>query len=104
MAANRWAHLALSLTLLVGVGAISACGSSSTPASSPTINTASKETFRDSIIGLPVDDAKRAVEAAGYTWRIGTIDGQPQPVTMDYRDDRLTFTVDGGVVTDASWG
>ena len=104
MAANRWANLALSLTLLAGAGALGACGSSSTPDSSPTINTSTKETFRDSIVGLDVDDAKRAVESAGYTWRIGTIDGQPQPVTMDYRDDRLTFTVDGGVVTDATWG
>lgn len=104
MAANRWAHLALSLTLLVGASALSACGSSSTPASSPSINSSSKETFRDSIVGLDVDDAKQAVDAAGYTWRIGTVDGQPQPVTMDYREDRLTFTVDGGVVTDAVWG
>jgi hypothetical protein len=65
-----------------------------------------REEFRLSFIGgdLSVEKAGSAVEKAGYTWRIGEIDGEPQAVTMDYREDRLTFTVEGGMVTDASWG
>lgn len=53
---------------------------------------------------LPQDEATARIEEAGYTWRLGTIDGEPQAVTMDYRIDRLTLTVDDGLVTDATWG
>ena len=65
-----------------------------------------REEFRLSLIGgdLSVEKAGSEVEKAGYAWRIGEIDGEPQAVTMDYREDRLTFTVEGGMVTDASWG
>ena len=44
------------------------------------------------------------IEDAGYDWRIGVIDGEPQAVTMDYRIDRLTLTIDDGLVTDGMWG
>ena len=53
---------------------------------------------------LPQDEATTRIEEAGYAWRLGTIDGEPQAVTMDYRIDRLTLTVDDGLVTDATWG
>ena len=36
--------------------------------------------------------------------RTGTIDGQPQPVTMDYRWDRFTVSLVGGVVTGCTYG
>lgn len=53
---------------------------------------------------LPQDEATERIEQAGYIWRLGTIDGEPQAVTMDYRLDRLTLTVDNGLVTDGAWG
>lgn len=53
---------------------------------------------------LPQDEATARIEEAGYVWRLGTIDGEPQAVTMDYRTDRLTLTTDNGLVTDATWG
>ena len=53
---------------------------------------------------LPQDEATAKIEEAGYDWRIGVIDGEPQAVTMDYRIDRLTLTVDDGLVTDGMWG
>jgi hypothetical protein len=53
---------------------------------------------------LPQDEATARIEDAGYVWRLGTIDGEPQAVTMDYRTDRLTLTTDDGLVTDATWG
>ncbi len=64
------------------------------------------EEFRMSLIGegLTVEKAGEESERAGYSWRVGEIDGEPQAVTMDYREDRLTFTVEGGIVTDAVWG
>lgn len=62
--------------------------------------------FLDELIAepMPQDEATAAIEQAGYVWRLGTIDGEPQAVTMDYRTDRLTLTVDDGLVTDGSWG
>ncbi|MGA0209778.1 MAG: hypothetical protein ACO3YU_05920 [Candidatus Nanopelagicales bacterium] len=53
---------------------------------------------------LPEDEAAARIEEAGYTWRLGTIDGEPQAVTMDYRIDRLTLTTQDGLVIDATWG
>lgn len=53
---------------------------------------------------LPQDEATARIEEAGYTWRLGTIDGEPQAVTMDYRIDRLTLTTQDGLVIDAVWG
>lgn len=62
--------------------------------------------FLDELIAepMPQDEATAAIEEAGYVWRLGTIDGEPQAVTMDYRIDRLTLTVDDGLVIDGSWG
>ena len=95
---------------LAGVG-LAACSSSEPTESAPTsdvINevTPEQETFRTDLIsaGLPQDEAAALIEQNGYTWRLGTIDGEPQAVTMDYRLDRLTLTVDDGIVTDAIWG
>ena len=65
-----------------------------------------REEFRMSLIGegLLVEEAGAEAELAGYSWRVGEIDGEPQALTMDYREDRLTFSVEGGIVTDAVWG
>lgn len=42
--------------------------------------------------------AEAYAQQNGYTTRIGTVDGVPQAVTMDYRPDRLTLSTQGGVV------
>jgi len=62
--------------------------------------------FLDELIAepMPQDEATAMIEQADYVWRLGTIDGQPQAVTMDYRNDRLTLTVQDGLVTDGMWG
>lgn len=64
------------------------------------------EEFRLSLIAdlLPEAEAGARVEESGYIWRVGEIDGEPQMLTKDYREDRLTFTVENGIVTDAVWG
>ena len=108
----------LSATLLVGCG--DAGEQSSGPTSSPMgtdeqpgadepMNpdiTPEQVAFVDELLAtpLPQDDATGRIEAAGYTWRLGTIDGEPQAVTMDYRTDRLTLTTQDGLVIDATWG
>jgi hypothetical protein len=54
--------------------------------------------------GLSPGDATTLAEQNGYVARVGTIDGEPQAVTMDYRLDRFTFEVAEGVVVDCQYG
>jgi len=53
---------------------------------------------------MTVEDATALAESNGYIARVGTIDGEPQAVTMDYRLDRFTFDVVDGVVTACQYG
>ena len=54
--------------------------------------------------GMTLEDAGALIEATGYTWRVGSIDGQEQVVTMDYRMDRLTMSTQDNIVVNATWG
>jgi hypothetical protein len=54
--------------------------------------------------GLSPDDATALAEENGYVARVGTIDGAPQAVTMDFRTDRFTFDVENGVVVACTYG
>lgn len=54
--------------------------------------------------GLSPEDATVLAEENGYVARVGTIDGEPQAVTMDYRLDRFTFEVADGVVVACQYG
>jgi len=54
--------------------------------------------------GMSPDDATALAKSKGYVARTGTIDGQPQALTMDYRTDRFTFEVTGGKVTACTYG
>lgn len=123
--------IALTAAGLLGVSLMTACSDSGTSESvEPTESTQSSEpTVEDGSDGegsedldmnitqeqrdflaelvaepMPQDEATALIEEAGYVWRLGTIDGKPQAVTMDYRTDRLTLTVDNGLVTDGTWG
>ena len=110
---------ALAIAIAVTTAVLTGCGSSGssdeagsgqTSASSSALAQAPAELEAAAteqaaaIIGSSEADARAAVEAAGLIWRVGTRDGQPQPVTMDYRPDRITVTIDGGVVTEATVG
>lgn len=53
---------------------------------------------------LPLDAAVALAEASGYTTRVGTLDGQPQAVTTDFREDRMTFDVEADVVVACTVG
>ena len=48
--------------------------------------------------------AQTFAEQNGYATRIGTVDGVPQAVTMDYRPDRLTLSTNAGVVVGCQAG
>lgn len=62
--------------------------------------------FVDELLADPLslDEATAAIEAAGYSWRIGEIDGEGRPLTTDYVTDRLTLFVQDGTVIRAVWG
>lgn len=68
--------------------------------------TAEQLTFAEELIAAQLSEeaAVTLIEEAGYIWRVGSVDGDNRPLTMDYRTDRLTLTIDNGIVTDATWG
>lgn len=104
-------------TLVLVGGLMMGCsGSDSTDAGTPAPEstmeemivdiTAEQMTFAEELIAAELSEEAAAalIEDAGYTWRVGSVDGDNRPLTMDYRTDRLTLTIDNGIVTDATWG
>lgn len=53
----------------------------------------------DAIIGLTQADAEAYAETNEVPFRIGSVDGEARPVTMDYRPGRITAELMDGVVT-----
>ena len=49
-------------------------------------------------------DAEALAKDAGLDSRIGSVDGTPNALTMDYNPQRVTFTLQGGLVTDCTVG
>lgn len=43
-------------------------------------------------------------ESNGYSLRVGSVDGQPMAVTLDYRPDRFTVALVGGTVDGCTYG
>lgn len=80
--------------------------STADPAVMPSAGDAEMTALCDEMIaqGLSPEEATALAEDRGYVARVGTIDGQPQAVTKDYRTDRFTFDVTNGVVTACAIG
>jgi len=55
-------------------------------------------TDHDAIIGMSVDQANNYADRLGVDFRTGTIDGEPQALTMDYRVGRITAEITDGIV------
>lgn len=53
---------------------------------------------------MSFDAAQAFAQQSGYTVRAGSIDGEGQAVTTDFRTDRVTVALNGGVVTDCTYG
>jgi hypothetical protein len=56
----------------------------------------------DAFVGLTLPEATRLAEAQGRPSRVGRLDGEDLALTADLVPGRVTFVVDGGVVTGAS--
>lgn len=54
----------------------------------------------DAIIGMSQAEAEAYAAEVGVPFRIGSVDGQARPVTMDYRPGRITASTVAGVVTE----
>ena len=54
----------------------------------------------DEIIGMTVAEAEVYATANNIPFRIGSVDGESRPVTMDYRPGRITASVVDGLVTE----
>lgn len=67
---------------------------------SPIVNNTSdaEKTTNDAIIGMTTENAELYAESQNVDFRVGTADGEPQPVTLDYRSGRITAETVNDVV------
>ncbi len=56
------------------------------------------------LVGMAVADAEKATTDAGFTFRVTSVDGEPNPVTMDYREDRINAEVEDDKVVRVTIG
>jgi hypothetical protein len=53
---------------------------------------------------MSAQQATAFAEQNGYSARVGSIDGKPMALTMDYRPDRFTLSIINGAVTECQYG
>ena len=58
----------------------------------------------DKVVGLTAAEAEKALSEAGLIYRVISEDGQPNPVTMDFRVDRVNVVLVDGKVVSATVG
>ena len=105
----------LALDVAAGLGTLTACSSTEPAADSSSFAEVSGSAVRvaeelaalcEQIVAeaLPLDAAVALAESGGYTTRVASIDGEPQAVTKDLQEDRMTFEVEADVVTGCTVG
>lgn len=99
---RRLAPLFLAVLVLAGCGDDSPAYDSSRgrSASTPAAGTADESDY----VGLGKDEAIARAENEGRQWRIGREDDELFAVTDDFVADRVTFEIDDGQVTTATFG
>lgn len=70
----------------------------------PLDDTASAQAAADKVVGLTAAEAEKALSEAGLIYRVISEDGQPNPVTMDFRVDRVNVVLVDGKVESATVG
>lgn len=58
----------------------------------------------ETLVGLSLEEAAALAESASIPHRIVEVDGQVQPTTMDFRPERLNFTVEKGRIVKVTKG
>lgn len=85
------------------VWSVSGCVEKETkPAESETPNVA--EGTDADFKGKKTEEAGALAESRGLKWRVTEKDGESLPATMDYREDRVNFGVENGIVVKVSRG
>lgn len=59
---------------------------------------------KDDFIGLSLEKAQALADKHSLVHRVVMVDGKPRPATLDFRPDRLNFTVVKGKVSEVSKG
>ena len=77
--------------------------SPATPGSTPG-STAPGSASAESFVGLKKQAAIAKAENEGRVWRIGREDDEQFALTQDYIESRVTFEIDDGTVTKATFG
>ena len=95
--------------LVTALVALPACGGDdddddASAASDSTDQTAPDPSEFDEYLGLTVDEAGDKADEAGVPWRVVREDGEDLPVTMDFVEDRLNFSVENGEVVEVTTG
>ncbi len=104
---KRWL---VPVCVALAVLTIAACGDSgdSTSVRDRPEETTTTETLDPgtaaSYVGLTKQAAIAKAEADGRPWRLGREDGESFMLTQDYNAQRVTFEIDNGKVTKASFG
>lgn len=112
---RRTTVMAAAVGALLATAALSGCSSTDDTATAPAsaVEAASEAAVNADMVtlceqmvadGLSPEDATALAESNGFVARVGTIDGEPQAVTMDFREDRFTFEVADGVVVGCTYG
>ena len=58
-----------------------------------------EESADELLVGLTEAEATEAAEACGWILRVGRVDGEDRPVTLDFRPNRVTVEITDGDVT-----
>lgn len=99
-----------SLQLLAGAepvltfGPDEAASAAEEPATDPMGPDAAVVALAETLVGMPLEEAEAAVEEAGYTVRVLSVDGEAGPATSDFRTDRINLVVVDDEVTQATVG
>ena len=102
--------MALAAVALVG---LTACGDDDSPAKGAKSGSAARTTTTTAVPGtadasafegLTKADAIAEAEAQNRPWRISREDDEEFPVTLDFNENRVTFEIDDGTVTTATFG
>ena len=96
---------------VVAVLTLAACGGSENstavrdrPKETTTTTTTKESGTADDYVGLTKKAAVTKAEADGRPWRKGREDGESFFLTQDYIPNRVTFEIDNGMVTKATFG
>jgi|GEM_PF-648014 hypothetical protein len=71
---------------------------------SPTAGNTRAGESDDDFLGLSGEAGGKLADRRRLGHRVVAVDGEPRPVTMDYREDRVNFEIEGGKIIKVTRG